>query len=131
MERVLTRGLCLRASRLAGGRRYRLALTVERKRQLTLKLACEVLFKGQKATYRATVGLPFVTNRIEDQGHFQGAKEAFMKVKGPTENIVYSTLYVPLECALWLLVLSSNSPSIFASPPSSFSRAAIAQLPSR
>jgi len=73
-------------------RKYRLKLSVEQKRQLTLKFAAETLFKGKKQSYVASVGMPFVTNRIDDPEFYAGAESAFMKVKGPSEQIVYSTL---------------------------------------
>jgi len=73
-------------------RKYRLKLSSEQKHQLTLKFVAEVLFSRKKASYPSSIGLPFTCNRIEDIESFNGAKDAFDKIKTPEEVIVYSTL---------------------------------------
>jgi len=72
-------------------RKYRLALSAERRSMLAHKLLAETLFSGKKANYRASVGVPFTMNRIEPDV-LAGAKAAFAKVKTPEESIMYSTL---------------------------------------
>ncbi|XP_066139417.1 unconventional myosin IC [Euwallacea fornicatus] len=48
-------------------RRYRLALTSKRKRELELKVLAEQLFKGKKKSYLQSVPEPFQSNRVSDQ----------------------------------------------------------------
>jgi hypothetical protein len=45
-----------------------------------------------KANYKASVGVPFTANRIDD-AFFAGAKAVFDKGKEPGEVMKYSTLY--------------------------------------
>ncbi|KAK9503588.1 hypothetical protein O3M35_010117 [Rhynocoris fuscipes] len=47
-------------------RKYRLALTAERKKQLELKVLTEKLFKGKKKSYADSIAIPFVEDRLTD-----------------------------------------------------------------
>ncbi|KAH1011643.1 hypothetical protein HUJ04_000967 [Dendroctonus ponderosae] len=67
-------------------RRYRLALTPERKRQLELKVLAEKLFKGKKKSYGASVPVLFAMDRVSEQalalktsysGQLDGDKEVY------------------------------------------------------
>lgn len=48
-------------------RRYRLALTPERKRQLELKVLAEKLFKDKKKSYPQSIPVLFVNDRVSEQ----------------------------------------------------------------
>lgn len=48
-------------------RRYRLALTPERKRQLELKVLAEKLFKDKKKSYPQSIPVLFENDRVSEQ----------------------------------------------------------------
>jgi myosin-1 len=73
-------------------RRYRLALTPDRKHQLTLKVLAESLFLNKKQSYRGTIPQPFINNRL-DGVHSSHRDNVFAKkLNIATEHILYSCL---------------------------------------
>ncbi|XP_050315844.1 unconventional myosin IC [Anthonomus grandis grandis] len=69
-------------------RRYRLALTPDRKRQFELKVLAESLFKGNKKSYPQSVAEPFVYSRIPEPA-LQAKKSYAATLNGDRE--VYAT----------------------------------------
>lgn len=106
------------------GRRYRLKLSTERKHKLTLKLLASELFKMRKASYDASVAVPFTPNRIEDLTGYNDALKAYMKVKTPEEpnDPIYSTVLHKFDRSSYkhkrddIVILTNSHIRVFSSP---------------
>eukprot|EP00038_Savillea_parva_P008188 m.175302 g.175302 ORF g.175302 m.175302 type:complete len:1110 (+) comp13968_c0_seq1:47-3376(+) len=104
-------------------RKYRLALTPERRAALQLKLEASELFLGRKQSYPHSVAVPFAENRIDDQSQLDVAKTAYLKVKSDSEvaSPIYSSIMHKIDRSTYkhrrddMLLLSNTSLHVFAS----------------
>lgn len=104
-------------------RKYRLALTPERRATLQLKLEASEIFLGRKQAYPHSVALPFVDNRVDVQQPFEKAKATYAKLKSVDEPDVplYSSIMHKIDRSTYkhkrddMLLLSSTTLRVFAS----------------
>ncbi|XP_063226158.1 unconventional myosin IC isoform X2 [Bacillus rossius redtenbacheri] len=77
-------------------RKYRLALSAEKKRQFELKVLAESLFKGQKKSYDKSVGSWFVDDRLADEQ--KPLRQNFeINTLQNGEKVLYSTTVVKYD----------------------------------
>mmetsp|Transcript_29945 Transcript_29945/g.78528 ORF Transcript_29945/g.78528 Transcript_29945/m.78528 type:complete len:1114 (+) Transcript_29945:74-3415(+) len=104
-------------------RKYRLALTPEKKAALKLKLEASELFNGRKQSYPHSVAVPFTTNRIDDLAQFELSKAAYLKVKTDEEidSPLYATIMHKIDRSSYkhkrddMILLTNTTIHVFAS----------------
>uniref|UniRef100_A0A023FBM3 Putative myosin class ii heavy chain n=1 Tax=Triatoma infestans TaxID=30076 RepID=A0A023FBM3_TRIIF len=67
-------------------RKYRLALTPERKKQLELKVLAEELFKGKKKNYPQSIPVPFADDRLTDAQNL--IKKPFFTTEAASGDVI-------------------------------------------